>query len=82
MKMTVYTTNTCGYCHMLKSWLDEFKVPYTEYKVDENPIAADNMIRLSGQRGVPFTVVEKNDGSEEHILGFDRNRFQSLLWGI
>jgi glutaredoxin len=64
-KVTVYSTMTCPYCVMLTQWLDENNVKYTEYKVDQNPIAAQNMINLSGQRGVPFTTVE----DDKEILG-------------
>jgi hypothetical protein len=54
MKITIYSTTTCPYCVMLKRWLDDKKVAYTDYLVDQNPIAAQNMVRLSGQMGVPF----------------------------
>lgn len=79
MKITVYTTATCGYCKMLKSWLKEKNVDFTEYRVDQNPFAAQNMVQLSGQMGVPFSTVEKDDGTVEKILGFDRARFEQIL---
>lgn len=79
MKITVYTTATCGYCKMLKSWLKEKNVEFTEYRVDQNPFAAQNMVQLSGQMGVPFSTVEKDDGTVEKILGFDRARFEQIL---
>lgn len=79
MKITVYTTDTCGYCKMLKSWLGSKNVEFTEYRVDRNPIAAQNMVMLSGQMGVPFSTIEKEDGSMEKILGFDRARFEQVL---
>lgn len=79
MKITIYSTTTCPYCIMLKRWLDEKKVAYTDYLVDQNPFAAQNMIQLSGQRGVPFSTIEYEDGSMEKILGFDRNRFEIAL---
>jgi glutaredoxin 3 len=63
MKVTVYTTQTCPYCVMVKRWLDDKKVEYTEYQVDKNPIAAQSMVQLSGQRGVPFTTVEDDEGT-------------------
>lgn len=79
MKITVYSTTTCPYCIMLKRWLDDLKVPYTEYLVDQNPVAAENMVRLSGQRGVPFSTIKYDDGTVEKILGFDRQRFEQAF---
>jgi glutaredoxin len=64
---------------MLKRWLDEKSVEYTSYNVDENPIAAQNMARLSGQMGVPFSTVEYGDNKLETILGFDRPKFETVL---
>lgn len=79
MKITIYSTTTCPYCVMLKRWLDDKKIEYTDYLVDQNPFAAQNMIQLSGQRGVPFSTIEYGDGSMEKIIGFDRPRFEQAL---
>jgi glutaredoxin 3 len=79
MKITIYSTKTCAYCHMLKNWLDKKDIKYDDYSVDINPIAAQNMVRISGQMGVPFTVIEKDDGSSAQILGFDRPKFEAVL---
>lgn len=79
MKITVYSTRTCPYCSMLKGWLDDKSVEYTNYNIDENPYAAQMMVQASGQRGVPFSTIELDDGSVEKILGFDRSRFEAVL---
>lgn len=79
MNITIYSTTTCPYCVMLKRWLDDKKVKYTDYLVDQNPVAAQNMVHLSGQMGVPFSTIEYEDGSMEKILGFDRSRFEAAL---
>lgn len=79
MKITVYSTTTCPYCVMLKRWLDDKKVEYTNYMVDSNPYAAQMMAEQSGQRGVPFSTVEYDDGTVEKILGFDREKFTLAL---
>lgn len=79
MKITVYSTTTCPYCVMLKRWLDGQKIAYTDYLVDKNQFAAQNMIQLSGQMGVPFSTIEYADGSMEKILGFDRAKFETAL---
>ena len=79
MKITIYSTTTCPYCVMLKRWLDEKKVEYTDYMVDKNPYAAQMMIDQSGQQGVPFSTIEHSDGSVDKILGFNREQFEASL---
>ncbi len=74
MDVKIYTTPTCGYCHQAKSFLDGLGVKFTEYDVSRNREAAEEMVRLTGQMGVPVIVV---DG--EAIIGFDRARLQTLL---
>lgn len=64
---------------MLKNWLDSKSVEFTNYMVDQNPIAAQNMVMLSGQMGVPFSTIEYEDGEVEKILGFDRSKFEVAL---
>lgn len=78
-KVTVYSTTTCPYCVMLTRWLDDNKVTYTEYKVDRNPFAAQMMVNLSGQMGVPFTTVEGGDEQMQKVLGFDLPRLKEVL---
>lgn len=79
MKITIYSTTTCPYCIMLKRWLDDKKIEYTDYMVDINPIAAQAMMQQSGQRGVPFSTIEHDNGSVDKILGFDRAQFEVSL---
>ena len=78
-KLTVYTTATCGYCHMLKSYLQQQKVDFTEKRADEDQNLAIELYQLSGQLGVPFTVVEKPDGTKEGVLGFNKPKFDEVL---
>jgi hypothetical protein len=47
--------------------------------VDQDAAAAQEMITKSGQMGVPFTVVEKDDGTETTILGYDLPRLNALF---
>lgn len=78
-KITVYTTTTCPFCLMQKDYLKDKNVPYTEILVDENPDEAMKMVEISGQMGVPFTVIDKDNGSRVTILGFDRLRLDEAL---
>ena len=79
MKITIYSTTTCPYCVMLKRWLESQSIEFTNYMVDKNPIAAQHMINISGQMGVPFSTIEYDDGKMEKILGFDRQKFETAL---
>lgn len=74
MDVKVYTTPTCGYCHQAKSFFSERGVKFIEYDVSRDRAAADKMVKLTGQMGVPVIVV---DG--EVVIGFDRPRLESLL---
>jgi glutaredoxin 3 len=79
MKVTVFTTTTCPYCQMLKRYLKEHDIEYMERLVDEDEEAREVMVKESGGfLGVPFTVVEKDDGKET-IVGFDKGKVNSVF---
>ena len=79
MTITIYTTRTCPFCKMEKEYLDSKNIQYEEILVDERPEEAQKMIAMSGQLGVPFTVIKKEDSQEEKILGFDKARIDQIL---
>lgn len=79
MQVTVYSTTTCPYCKMLKDYLSEKGISYTEKMVDTDEAAREEMMSISGGfLGVPFTVVMK-DGSKETVIGFDKGKINSFL---
>jgi glutaredoxin len=77
--ITIYSTATCGFCKMLKSYLNDKGIAYKVKMADEDESIATELYEKSGQLGVPFTVITDEDGSEEKILGFDRQRIDSVL---
>jgi glutaredoxin len=74
MSITVYTTPTCGYCYQLKNYLTQRNIPFTEYDLSRDPQRAQEMVQLSGQQGVPVSVV---DGHV--VLGADIPRINDIL---
>ena len=74
MSVIVYTTPTCGYCHQVKNYLNQRQVPFVEHDVSLEVQAAERMVRLSGQRGVPVVVI---DG--QMVLGFNQPQIDGLL---
>jgi glutaredoxin 3 len=76
MRIDIYTTPTCGYCHQAKRFLSERNIRYFEYDVSRDRDAAERMVNLTGQMGVPVLVI---DG--QVVIGFDRARIENLLAG-
>ncbi|HSJ54069.1 MAG TPA: glutaredoxin domain-containing protein [Anaerolineae bacterium] len=74
MKVTVYTTPTCGYCYQAKQFLNRQGVSFVEKNVAADRKAAMEMVRVSGQQGVPVITV---DG--QVVVGFDQPRLMELL---
>ena len=74
MNVKVYSTPTCPYCKMAKSYLDEKGVAYDDVDVTKDATGRDEMIKKSGQMGVPVILV---DG--EIVIGFDKERLANLL---
>jgi glutaredoxin-like YruB-family protein len=73
-KVTVYTTPTCTWCTTIKRHLQEHGIQYREVDVSVDQKAAEEMVRKSGQQGVPQT-----DINGEIIVGFDKTRINTLL---
>ena len=70
----VYTTTTCPYCTMAKSFLKENGVEFVEKNVGSDRAAAVEMVEKSGQMGVP--VLEING---QIIVGFNREAIKKAL---
>lgn len=80
MQVTIYSTTTCPYCKMLKDYLSSKNISFTEKLVDTDSAAQKEMKEASGGfLGVPFTLVVKDDGTKETILGFDQGKVDSIL---
>lgn len=77
--ITIYSTATCGFCKMLRGYLNDKGIKYDLKMADEDQSIARELYEKSGQLGVPFTIITDDDGSEEKILGFDRQRIDAAL---
>lgn len=70
----IYSTPTCHFCQMTKTFLDEHDIPYTDYNVAEDTEKRTEMIEKSGQMGVPVIYI-----GDELVIGFDKDRIVELL---
>jgi glutaredoxin-like YruB-family protein len=73
-RVTVYSTPSCSWCTTLKNYLKSQNIQYTDVDVSRNQQAAEDMVRRSGQQGVPQIDIEGRI-----IVGFDKNKINSLL---
>ncbi|HET6452116.1 MAG TPA: glutaredoxin domain-containing protein [Spirochaetia bacterium] len=74
MAVTIYTTPTCGYCKVAKEFFRSQHVSFTEYNVASDRQRADEMVRKSGQMGVP--VIDVNG---KVIVGFNKPEIERAL---
>ena len=74
MSVIIYTTPSCGYCTMAKNWFKENRIRYTEYNVARDMKKADEMVKKSGQMGVPVL-----DVNGRIIVGFDKQKIEQAL---
>ena len=74
MDVKIYSTPFCPYCATLKDYLARHNVVYTDIDVSSSEPERDEMIKLSGQIGVPVVSV---DG--KIIVGFDKAEIDKAL---
>jgi glutaredoxin 3 len=69
--ITIFTTNTCAYCALVKRFLDAKGHNYEVVNLDEYPERQAEALQLSGALTVPVTVITKQDDSQEVVVGFN-----------
>ena len=73
-KVIVFSTPTCSWCRKLKNYLKENSISFKDIDVAKNMNAARDMIRKTGQQGVPQMWV-----NNVPVVGFDKNKIDRLL---
>ena len=69
--ITIFTTNTCAYCVMVKKYLQAKGLSYEEVNLDTSPERQAEALQISGALTVPVTVVTKEDDSREVVIGYN-----------
>ena len=70
----VYSTPTCPWCIRVKNFLRDNKIDFQNLDVGSDQLAADEMVKKSGQMGVPVIDI---DG--QIIVGFDQEKIKLAL---
>jgi glutaredoxin 3 len=74
MDVKVYSTPVCPWCKRAKDFLKKNNVAYTEINVAGDQTAAQEMIRKSGQMGVPVI-----DAGGVIVIGYDEEELKKAL---
>lgn len=72
--ITVFTTNTCAYCKMVKQFLTLKGKEYEVVNLDDNPEKRQELFEKTGAMTVPITQVD-----DQFIIGFNRQQLAEVL---
>lgn len=73
-EIIIYTTPQCGYCHLAKEYFKSCGLSYQEFDVLKDISRREEMLRGTGQIGVP--VIKVNG---QFIVGFNRTKIKEAL---
>jgi len=73
-KVTIYSTPTCPFCIRAKQFLKDSNIQFTDYDVGSDQVKAQEMMKKTGQMGVPVIDVEG-----QIVIGFDKEKIKQIL---
>ena len=73
-KVVVFSTPTCSFCNQAKRYFREKNVRFTDVDVSRDQSAARDMMRKTGQMGVPVILINNRP-----IIGFDKPKIMQML---
>jgi len=73
-RVVVFSTPTCPHCRTAKRYLQQKGIRFTDVDVSRDDRAARDMVRISGQQGVPVITVNGRP-----VVGFDRQKLDRML---
>lgn len=74
MNIKIYSTPSCPYCKLAKDFMTEKKIEFKEVDVAGDPTSANEMVKISGQMGVPVIDI---DG--QIIVGWNKDAIEEAL---
>ncbi len=72
--IVVFSTPTCAWCRKVKDYLKQKGLKFKEIDVSKDAVALRDMIRKTGQQGVPQLWVNNIP-----VVGFDREKIDRLV---
>jgi glutaredoxin 3 len=57
-RLTIYTTEPCGYCRTAKALLEKRSIPYEEINLAKDPDGRAELVELTGMMTFPQVVID------------------------
>lgn len=73
-RVVVFSTPTCHHCVNVKRYLKQQGVRFKDVDVSRDSRAAAEMVRKTGQQGVPQLWINNRP-----VVGFDKRKIDTLL---
>jgi len=73
-KVILFSSSSCPWCSRAKNYLRQKGIRVKEIKVDRDPDAAKDVVRMTGQMGVPVLLIGR-----AKVVGFDKAKIDRLL---
>ena len=72
-RVTVYTTEPCGFCRTAKALLGARRIPYEEINLSKDPEGRGRLAELTGMMTFPQVVIDGTPiGGYQELLRADR----------
>jgi glutaredoxin 3 len=72
-RVTIYTTEPCGFCRVAKALLTKRDVPFVEINLAKDPSGRAELVRLTGMMTFPQVVIDEQPiGGYQELVAADR----------
>jgi glutaredoxin 3 len=79
-KVTVYTTDPCGFCRQAKALLSSRGIEYREVNLEKDPDGRADLVARTGQMTFPQVLIgERSIGGFRELLEADRDGTLAVL---
>ncbi len=72
--VVLFSTPSCSWCRRAKQYFQENRIRFREFDVSKDARALDDMVKASGQTGVPVILIDRKP-----VVGFDLGKINKLL---
>ena len=79
-RVTIYTTEPCGFCRVAKSLLTKRNVQFSEINLSKDPFGRAELVRQTGMMTFPQVIIdgEPIGGYQELVQADKAGRLQDL----